>query len=109
MPGEAGVYSTVVLKIPAGFKPLYVPEGFQLQKDYGDFSFSAAYDEAKSSVVVRKTLLFKEKEISLPEYEDFKKIMDTFGMNKDNLILLEKRVQILSIPSGKDGRPESGR
>lgn len=91
MAGEAEVYSTVVLNIPAGFKPLYIPEGFAVQKEYGEFSFSAAYDAARSSVVVKKTLLFKKKEISLGEYEDFKKTMDSFGIAKNNLILLEKK------------------
>jgi hypothetical protein len=91
MAGEAEVYSTAVLKIPAGFKPLYIPEGFAVQKEYGEFSFLAAYDAAESSVVVKKTLLFKKKEISLGEYEDFKKIMDSFGVSKNNLILLEKK------------------
>jgi len=91
MSGEAEVHSTVVLKIPAGFKPLYIPEGFAVQKEYGEFAFSAAYDPARSSVIVRKTLLFKKKEISLGDYEDFKKTMDSFGISKNNLILLEKK------------------
>lgn len=91
MPAEAEIYSTVVLKIPAGLQPLYIPEGFQFQTDYGDFSFSAAYDAGRSSVVVKRMLLFKKKEISVSEYEDFKKIMDSFGIAKNNLILLEKK------------------
>jgi hypothetical protein len=90
MAGEAEIYSSVIVKIPAGFKPLYIPEGFAFQKEYGEFAFSATHDAARSSVVVNKTLLFKKKEISLSEYEDFKKIMDSFGITKNNLILLEK-------------------
>jgi hypothetical protein len=91
MAGEAEIYSTAVLKLPAGFKPLYIPEGFEFKKGYGEFAFSAAYDAARSSVIVKKTLLFKKNEISLGEYEDFKKIMDSFGIAKNHLILLEKK------------------
>jgi hypothetical protein len=88
--GEAEVHSTVRLEIPADFKPLYLPEGFAYQKDFGDFSFSAAYDPAQSSVVIKKTLVFKKKEISLEQYDEFKRILDSFGITKNNLILLEK-------------------
>jgi hypothetical protein len=89
--GEAEVHSTVRLEIPADFKPLYLPEGFAYQKDFGDFSFSAAYDPAQSSVVIKKTLVFKKKEISLEQYDEFKRILDSFGITKNNLILLEKK------------------
>jgi hypothetical protein len=89
--GEAEVHSTVRLEIPAGFKALYLPEGFAYQKDFGDFSFSAAYDPAQSSVVIKKTLIFKKKEISLDQYDEFKRILDSFGITKNNLVLLEKK------------------
>jgi hypothetical protein len=89
--GESRVYSTVTLKIPAGFKPLYLPTAFSFQKDYGDFSFSAVYDPARSSVVVKKALVFKKRDIPIDQYEEFKKIMDSYGITKNNLILLEKK------------------
>ncbi len=89
--GEAEVQMTVRLGFPAGFKPLYLPEGFAYEKDFGEFSFSAAYDPAQSSVVIRKTLVFKKKDIPLEQYEEFKRIIDSFGITKNNLILLEKK------------------
>ncbi len=89
--GEAEVHSTVRLEIPAGFKPLYLPEGFAFQTDFGDFSFSAAFDPAQSSVVVKKVLAFKKTEIPLAKYDEFKRILDSFGITKNNLILLEKK------------------
>jgi hypothetical protein len=91
LPGEADVRFVVVLKVPAEFQPLYVPPGFSFEKDYGDFSFAVSYDPARSSVVIKKTLVFKKKEISLDQYEEFKNITDSFGITKNNLVLLEKK------------------
>ncbi len=91
LPGEAEVHSVVALKVPAGFEPLYLPEEFSLEKDYGEFSFSVSYDPARSSVVIKKTLIFKKRDITLAQYEGFKNIMDSFGITKNNLILLEKK------------------
>jgi hypothetical protein len=90
MTGENEIYSTVSFKIPAGFKPLYLPEGFSHQKDYGEFSFAASYDPAKSMVIIKKAMLFKKRDISLDQYDEFKKIIDSFGTTKNTLILLEK-------------------
>jgi hypothetical protein len=90
MPGEAEVISTMTLKIPAGFKPLYVPESFSFQKDYGDFSFASIYDAGQSSVVIKKTFNFKRKEIPVGQYEEFKKIIESFSWPKNTMILLEK-------------------
>jgi len=91
LPGEAEVRSVVVLKVPPEFQPLYLPAGFSFEKDYGDFSFVASYEPARSSVVIKKTLIFKKKDIALDQYEEFKNIMDSFGIAKNNLILLEKK------------------
>jgi hypothetical protein len=91
LPGEAEVRSVIVLKVPAEFQPLYLPPGFSFEKDYGDFSLAVSYEPARSSVVIKKTLVFKKKEIALDQYEEFKNIMDSFGITKNNLILLEKK------------------
>jgi hypothetical protein len=91
MNAESEIHSTVSFKIPAGFRPLYLPEGFSQQKDYGEFSFAASYDAAKSTVTIKKTLLFKKREIPLDQYDEFKKIIDSFGITKNTLILLEKK------------------
>jgi hypothetical protein len=91
LPGEAEIHADVVLKVPVEFKPLYLPEGFSFEKEYGDFSFSAEYDPARSSLVVKKTIVFKTRDIPLSQYEEFKKIMDSFGITKNNLILLERK------------------
>jgi hypothetical protein len=91
LPGEAEVRSVVALEVPAGFQPLYLPEGFSFEKDYGDFSFAVTYEPDRSSIVVRKTLVFKKKDIALDQYDEFKSIMDSFGVTKNNLILLEKK------------------
>jgi hypothetical protein len=89
--GEAEIDSTVSIRIPAGFKPLYLPEGFSQQKDYGNFSFAASYDAAKSTVTIKKTFVFKKRDIPLDQYDEFKKIIDSFGTTKNTLILLEKK------------------
>lgn len=91
LPGEADVHSTISFKIPTEFKPLYIPESFSFEKDYGKFSFSTAYDPARSAVVVKKDLVFSKKEILLEQYEEFKRIIDSYGITKNNLILLEKK------------------
>jgi hypothetical protein len=88
---ESEIRSTVSFRIPAGFKPLYVPEGFSQQKDYGEFSFAAAYDPAQATVTIKKSLAFKKWEIPLDQYDEFKKIIDAFGTTKNTLILLEKK------------------
>ncbi len=91
LPGEAEVRSVIVLKVPAGFQPLYLPEDFSFEKDYGDFSFAVSYDPARSSVVIKRTGVFKKKDIPLDQYDEFKNIMDAFGITKNNLILFEKK------------------
>lgn len=91
MAGESEVISIVTLKIPAGFKPLYFPESYSFQKDYGDFSFSSAYYADQSVVAIKKTFLFKKREVPFDQYEEFKKIMDSFGIPKNTLLLLEKK------------------
>jgi hypothetical protein len=83
LPGEA--------EVPAEFKPLYLPEGFSFEKDYGGFSFAVSYDPARSSVVIKRTGVFKKRDIPLDQYEEFKNIMDSFGISKNNLVLLEKK------------------
>jgi hypothetical protein len=91
MAGESEVLSTVTVKIPADFKPFYFPESYSFQQDYGDFAFSAAYDAGQSSVVIKKTFRFRKKEIPVSQYEEFKKIIDSFGLPKNTLLLLEKK------------------
>ena len=91
LPGEAEVRSEIVLKVPAGFEPLYLPEGFSFAKEYGDFSFAVSYEPDRSSVIMKRTALFKTKEIPLDRYDEFKTIMESFGLTKNNLILLEKK------------------
>jgi hypothetical protein len=91
MTAENEIHSTVSFKIPAGYKPLYLPEGFSQQKDYGEFSFAASYDQERSIVTIKKTLAFKKRDIPLDRYDEFKKIMDSFGTTKNTLILLEKK------------------
>jgi len=91
LPGEAEVRSVVVLEVPPEFQPLYLPTGFSFEKDYGDFSFSVSYEPARSSVVIKKTLVFRKKDIALEQYKEFKNIMDSFGTTKNNLVLLEKK------------------
>jgi hypothetical protein len=36
-------------------------------------------------------MLFKKRDISLDQYDEFKKIIDSFGTTKNSLILLEKK------------------
>jgi hypothetical protein len=91
MTAENDMHSTVSFKIPPGFKPLYLPEGFSRQKEYGEFSFASSYDPEKSLVIIKKAMLFKKREIPLDQYDEFKKIIDSFGITKNTLILLEKK------------------
>ncbi|MDH4272994.1 MAG: transglutaminase-like domain-containing protein, partial [Candidatus Aminicenantes bacterium] len=91
LPGEAEVRSVVVLEVPAEFQPLYLPTGFSFENDYGNFSFTVSYEPARSSVVIKKMLVFKKKDIALDQYDEFKNIMDSFGITKNNLVLLEKK------------------
>ncbi len=91
LPGEAEVRSVVVLKVPPEFRPLYLPAGFSFEKDYGNFSFAASFEPARSSVIIKRTLVFKKKDIGLDQYDEFKNIMDSFGITKNNLVLLEKK------------------
>ncbi len=90
MAAENEMFSTVSFKIPAGFKPLYLPEGFNHKTDYGEFSFGADFDPASATVTIKKTMLFKRRDIPLDQYDEFKKIIDSFGTTKNTVILLEK-------------------
>ncbi len=80
----------VALKIPAGYKPLYLPEGFSQKTDYGEFVFRAAFDPAARTVRIERVMRFAKKEIPVEAYPEFKKVWDAFGGVKNNLILLEK-------------------
>jgi hypothetical protein len=90
MTAENEIHATVSFKIPAGFKPLYLPEGFSQKKDYGEFSFAVDFDATAGTVNIKKTMLFKKREIPLEQYDEFKKIIDSFGVTKNTLILLER-------------------
>ena len=41
-------------------------------------------------MTIKKTMLFKKRDIPLDQYDEFKKIIDSFGITKNTLILLEK-------------------
>ena len=87
---EAETETVINLKIPAGYKPLYLPEGFSQKTDYGEFVFKAAYDPAIRTVRIERVMRFAKKEIPVEAYPEFKRTVDAFGGVKNNLILLEK-------------------
>lgn len=91
IPDESEISSETKLIVPEGFEPIYLPEGVNTKKDFGEFYFSVSFDKGKSQMVVRKKFVFLKREISLEEYEEFKNIIDSLGIAKNRLVLLEKR------------------
>lgn len=91
MPDESEISSEIKLTVPKGFEPIYLPEGVDAKKDFGEFYFSVSFDKEKSEIKIKKKFVFTKREVSLEEYEEFKNIIDSFGIAKNRLILLEKR------------------
>lgn len=81
----------IKLKIPETFKPFYLPSEISYKTDYGKFFFSYNYLPEKSLVEVRKHFIFDKVDIPLDKYDEFKKNLDSFGITKNNLILLERK------------------
>jgi hypothetical protein len=90
LPAEAALSLTFRLKVPAGFKLLYLPESFSLEKDFGRFDLSAVFDAGKSELTVKKSYALTIRDILPGQYEEFKKIMDAFSLPRNTLILLER-------------------
>jgi hypothetical protein len=90
LPDKASLALTFRIQIPSGHKLLYMPEGFSFKKDYGAFDFSAAYDSGKSELTIRKSYSLTARDIPPGQYEEFKKIMDSFSLPRNALILLER-------------------
>jgi len=87
----ARAVTKVELKLPAGFGPVYIPDGFKHSLDCGEFSLSASYDKAKNAVVIVREMSFTKKEVSAAGYEEFKNALDEFGILRNTLILLERK------------------
>ncbi len=88
---ECEILSDFRLIIPREFKPIYLPEKIASKKDYGEFELITSFDKEKSEITIKKKILILKREIPVQDYEEFKSIMDTFGLAKNRLILLEKR------------------
>ena len=87
----ARAVTKVELNLPAGFGPVYIPDGFRHSLDCGEFSLSASYDKAKNAVVIVREMSFTKKEVSAAGYEEFKNALDEFGILQNTLILLERK------------------
>jgi len=87
----AMVVTKVELRLPSGFGPVYIPDGFRHSLDCGEFSLSASYDKAKNTVVIVREMSFTKKEVSAAGYEEFKNALDEFGILRNTLILLERK------------------
>lgn len=87
----ARAVTKVELKLPAGFAPVYIPEGFKRSLDCGEFSLSASYDVARNVVVIEREMSFTKKDVPVAGYDEFKKALDEFGILRNTLILLEKK------------------
>jgi hypothetical protein len=81
----------VEIKLPSGFGPVYIPDGFRRSLDCGEFSLSASYDKAKNAVVIVREMSFTKKEVSAAGYEEFKNALDEFGILRNTLVLLERK------------------
>ncbi len=91
IPDVSEISSEIKLIVPEGFEPIYLPEGVDVKKDFGEFYFSVSFDKEKSEIVVRKKFVFTKRKISPEEYEEFKNVIDSLGIAKNRLILLEKK------------------
>ncbi|MGQ9619012.1 MAG: DUF3857 domain-containing transglutaminase family protein [Candidatus Aminicenantia bacterium] len=91
IPDMCEVINEIKLLISGNFKPLYLPEEIVHKKDFGEFELSVSYDGEKSELKIKRRYLLLKREISVKEYDEFKSVLDSFGLEKNRLILLERR------------------
>jgi len=91
LPDAMDVSLGVRIKVPEDHQPLYIPEGFSVEKEYGRFSLAVSFDPARSELRVEKRLTLTQKDIPPESYEEFKAAMDAFFLPRNTLVLLEKK------------------
>lgn len=93
-PYDLGAFSqnlnTFTIKIPSGYKPIYMPDSFEIKKEYGTFTLACTYDETTRAIIFRKDLKFTSNRISGDEYREFKKNLERFELTQNNLVILKK-------------------
>lgn len=78
------------IKIPQEYKPLYMPEFFEIKKDYGTFSLKCEFSNKTSEISFLKYLKFTKNRIEIDEYNEFKKNLERFDLTQNNLIIIKK-------------------
>ncbi len=91
IPDKSEIIGEIKLTIPEGFEPIYLPEAINTKKDFGEFEFSVYFDKEKSEIIIKERFIIAKREISVKEYEEFKNIIDSLGIVKNKLILLDKK------------------
>lgn len=91
LPDAMDISLSVTIKVPEDHKPLYLPEGFIVDKEYGRFSLAATFDPARSELRFERRLALTQKDIPPESYEEFKAAMDAFFLPRNTLVLLEKK------------------
>ncbi len=82
---------TFRIKLPAGYKPLYMPEGSKENENYGSFDSSCTYDAAASQLVFTRTITNVKNYVSPQQYPIFKKHLEAMELVQNNLVILKKQ------------------
>lgn len=79
---------TAKIRLPEGYRPVFLPKTFHLEREYGTFSKRCTVENSvlvyESFVSVNKLLLSPE------EYQDFRSVLENFKSEESKLLLLEK-------------------
>jgi len=81
---------TFRIKLPAGYKPIYMPESSKETESYGSFERSCTYDAAASQLVFSRTITNVQNLVAPEQYPLFKKHLEEMELVQNNLIILKK-------------------
>lgn len=94
-PYDLGTFSqnmcSYKIKIPAGCKPLYLPDSLDVKEVYGAFVLKCDYDADTSEIMFSKDLKFTRNRVSPEEYPLFKKTLERLALTQNNLVILKKQ------------------
>ncbi|MDQ7825570.1 MAG: DUF3857 and transglutaminase domain-containing protein [Candidatus Eremiobacteraeota bacterium] len=80
----------LLLKIPPGYRPLYIPGDIAVSEPYLDISLKCRFNPSSRELSYRREVKFKENQVSPALYPSFKRYLESLDLAQNNLILLKK-------------------
>jgi hypothetical protein len=82
---------TLKIKLPAGYRPLYMPEGAKETESYGTFERRCSYDAASSQLTFSRITANTSNFVTPEQYPQFKKHLESMELVQNNLIILKRQ------------------